>query len=143
MISPFTTSINTNTIPLAQQILQPSTKQNILPCKHYSRGENDTRKASKSQCKLSYNQIQYPPIVLLKNNNDPLASITEQEVPEGLSMAEVMDPAEPDRIESITVLKNMVEQLQQARADLAFEGRKADNKLVSENWTKAFKKSSV
>jgi len=85
----------------------------------------------------------YPPLVLLKQERDPLATIKEDEIPQDFILEEVLNPSNPDKIESLTVLQTMSGLLEKARAELAGEGRKADNKVVSDNWTKSLKRAMV
>lgn len=85
----------------------------------------------------------YPPLVLLKSDADPLASLTENEVPDGLTLEEVLNPGNPEKMESVTVLKQLADELEKARSGLAGEGRKADNRFVSDNWSKALRKATV
>ena len=82
-------------------------------------------------------------MVLLKQQNDPLASLGAGDTPGGLPLEHVLDPANPDIIDCLAVLKKLAEELEKARPMLAAEGRRADNKTVGDNWTKALKKATV
>ena len=90
-----------------------------------------------------FEKKKYPPLVLLAQQNDPLKSVPVSEYPPGITQEYVMDPANPDIIDCLGVLKKMAEELEKARPMLAAEGRRADNKVVSENWTKSLKKATV
>ena len=82
-------------------------------------------------------------MVLLPQQNDPLKAVSPSEYPAGITQEYVMDPGNPDIIDCLGVLKKMAEELERARPMLAAEGRRADNKIVSENWAKALKKATV
>ena len=90
-----------------------------------------------------FQKKKYPVLVLLKPDTDPLASLTDNDMPEGLTLEDALNPGNPDKMESVTVLKKLAEELEKARAELAGEGRKADNRLVSDNWSKALRKATV
>lgn len=90
-----------------------------------------------------FEKRKYPPLVLLPQANDPLASLAQGEVPAGVSLEQAKDPSNPDLINCLGVLKTMAEELEKARTGLAAEGRRADNRVVSDNWTKALKKATV
>jgi len=90
-----------------------------------------------------FEKKKYPPLVLLKQQNDPLASLGAGDVPGGLPLELVLDPANPDIIDCLAVLKKLAEELEKARPMLAAEGRRADNKIVGDNWTKALKKATI
>ena len=80
---------------------------------------------------------------MLAPKQDPLAGLQQNELPAGFTLEEVLFPNEPDRIECFTLLKAMSDELEKARTGLASEGRRAENKAVSDIWTKALKKSAV
>jgi len=88
-------------------------------------------------------KLVYPPLVLLKQEKDTLGSLQAHEVPQGLTLEEILNPLEPDNIVSITVLKTLVPLLENSRGKLAEEGRRADNKFIGDMWTKALKKVMV
>ncbi len=90
-----------------------------------------------------FSKLVYPPLVLLKQDKDPLGSLQAHEVPTGLTLEEIVNPLDPDNIVSITVLKTLVPLLENSRGRLAEEGRRADNKFIGDMWTKALKKVMV
>ena len=85
----------------------------------------------------------YPALVLLKQDKDPLANLREDEIPQDFTLEGILNPSDPEKIESLTVLNTMSEVLEKARSELAGEGRRADNKLVSDNWTKSLRRAMV
>lgn len=82
-------------------------------------------------------------MVLLPQNPDPLAGVTQEDVPAGVTLEQAMDPSNPDKIECLAVLKTLAEELEKARVGLASEGRRNDNKIVGDNWGKALKNAGV
>lgn len=90
-----------------------------------------------------FEKKKYPPLVLLPQANDPLAALAQNELPPGITLELAKDPSNPDLIDSLTVLKLLAEELEKARTGLAVEGRRNDNKVVSDNWSKALRKATV
>jgi len=90
-----------------------------------------------------FKKLTYPPLVLLKQEKDPLASLDANEIPAELTLEEVMNPLDPDHIVSITVLNTLVPILETSRGGLAKEGRRHDNKFIGDMWGKALKKVTI
>lgn len=128
-------------VPRPKEIRQPE-KMEILAPTVSNEERKVPEKPSNSTGGGLFQKKKYPPLVLLKPDTDPLASLTEDEL-EGLTLEEAVNPGNPEKIESVTVLKKLAEELEKARSELAGEGRKADNRFVSDNWSKALRKATV
>lgn len=90
-----------------------------------------------------FEKKKYPPLVLLPQTPDPLAGITQDDVPAGVTLEQAMDPSNPDKVECLAVLKELATVLEQARVGLASEGRRNENKVVGDNWGKSLKNATV
>lgn len=85
----------------------------------------------------------YHPLVLFPQTNDPLASLKTEELPPGVTLEQARDPGNPDLISCLGVLNLLAGELEKARTVLAADGRRSDNKVVSDNWGKAIRKAKV
>jgi len=75
--------------------------------------------------------------------NDPLANIKQEDLPEGVPLDYALNPTNPDKIECMKVLQELSKILEASRASLAAEGRRAENRIVADNWSKALKASTI
>lgn len=129
--------------PAEKKPVQASTQDKPKPAAPEEKKTQEPASTSASGGGKLFEKRKYPPLVLLPQANDPLASLSQGELPPGVTLEQAKDPSNPDLINCLGVLKAMAEELEKARTGLAAEGRRADNKVVSDNWAKALKKATV
>ena len=82
-------------------------------------------------------------ILLLKPDMKNLTMLNPMEIPNGLTLDEVKNPHQIEKINSITFLNKYCEAAEKHKAQLIAQGKRSDYDELNKLWADSFKRSQV